>query len=432
MLIVLAGLCALFSALSYSEQKPVGESAANQVARTILERGGAPIVLIVGRGEGEDVEFVDRLEALLRAGGVEVAAAVKGEPRDARAEIRRIAAASGKLDVIAGSSATSTWLTFDGLEEDFPELGNPETLRPRPYRWPNFLKTDNLLNIANQISIIAIVAIGMTFVIVTGGIDLSVGSLIAFSAVLATWMIREWGGAQEASTGAMIVFCVLAIAAGGAVGAATGGSVTLFGMPPFIVTLAMMLIWRGAAYIVADGQSVYEVPNAFVWLGRGTTLFGVPNAVVLMALLYGAAHVAMSRTVLGRHVYAIGGNREAARLSGVPVRRVLMFVYILSGALAGLGGVIMASQLKSGSPTYGPMYELYVIAAVVIGGTSIFGGEGRMLGTLIGAFVIAVIQNGLNLLGVEPYTQTVVLGAIIFGAVMFDTMKKRGWKPAEN
>ena len=432
MLIVLAGLCALFSALSYSEQKPVGESAANQVARTIEERGGAPTVLIVGRGEGEDVEFVDRLEALLRAGGVEVAAAVKGEPRDARAEIRRIAAASGKLDVIAGSSATSTWLTFDGLEEDFPELGNPETLRPRPYRWPNFLKTDNLLNIANQISIIAIVAIGMTFVIVTGGIDLSVGSLIAFSAVLATWMIREWGGAQEASTGAMIVFCVLAIAAGGAVGAATGGSVTLFGMPPFIVTLAMMLIWRGAAYIVADGQSVYEVPDAFVWLGRGTTLFGVPNAVVLMALLYGAAHVAMSRTVLGRHVYAIGGNREAARLSGVPVRRVLMFVYILSGALAGLGGVIMASQLKSGSPTYGPMYELYVIAAVVIGGTSIFGGEGRMLGTLIGAFVIAVIQNGLNLLGVEPYTQTVVLGAIIFGAVMFDTMKKRGWKPAEN
>lgn len=432
MLIVLAGLCALFSALSYSEQKPVGESAANQVARTILERGGAPIVLIVGRGEGEDVEFVDRLEALLDEGGVEVAAAVKGEPRDARAEIRRIAAAGGKLDVIAGSSATSTWLTFDGLEEDFPELGNPETLRPRPYRWPNFLKTDNLLNIANQISIIAIVAIGMTFVIVTGGIDLSVGSLIAFSAVLATWMIREWGGGLEASIGAMIAFCVLAIAAGGAVGAATGGSVTLFGMPPFIVTLAMMLIWRGAAYIVADGQSVYEVPNAFVWLGRGTTLFGVPNAVVLMALLYGAAHVAMSRTVLGRHVYAIGGNREAARLSGVPVRRVLMFVYILSGALAGLGGVIMASQLKSGSPTYGPMYELYVIAAVVIGGTSIFGGEGRMLGTLIGAFVIAVIQNGLNLLGVEPYTQTVVLGAIIFGAVMFDTMKKRGWKPAEN
>jgi len=184
--------------------------------------------------------------------------------------------------------------------------------------------------------------------------------------------------------------------------------------------------------MTAKGQSVYEVPDSFVWLGRGTDLFGIPNAVVLMLLLYAAAHVVMSKTVLGRHVYAIGGNREAARLSGVPVRRVLLFVYIISGVLAGLGGVIMASQLKSGSPTYGPMYELYVIAAVVIGGTSIFGGEGKMLGTLIGAFVIAVIQNGLNLLGVEPYTQTVVLGWIIYGAVLFDTLKKRGWKLAEN
>jgi ribose transport system permease protein len=230
----------------------------------------------------------------------------------------------------------------------------------------------------------------------------------------------------------MILCCLGAILACGAVGAFTGASVTLFGMPPFIITLSMMLIWRGHAFMTAKGQSVYEVPDSFVWLGRGTDLFGIPNAVVLMLLLYAAAHVVMSKTVLGRHVYAIGGNREAARLSGVPVRRVLLFVYIISGVLAGLGGVIMASQLKSGSPTYGPMYELYVIAAVVIGGTSIFGGEGKMLGTLIGAFVIAVIQNGLNLLGVEPYTQTVVLGWIIYGAVLFDTLKKRGWKLAEN
>lgn len=431
MLIVLAGLCALFSALSYSEQKPVGAVAAERLAQAIVERGGVNSVLVVGRGEGEDVEFVDRMKALLAEANVTVTESVKGEPRDARQAIRRIAESGGELDVIAASSAASTWLTFDGLDEDFPNLGNPDLMRPEPFMWPNFLKTDNLLNIANQISIIAIVAIGMTFVIITGGIDLSVGSLIAFSAVLATWMIREWGGALDASAAVMILFCLLAIAAGGGVGAATGASVTLFGMPPFIVTLAMMLIWRGVAYIVADGQSVYEVPDTFVWLGRGTTLMGIPNAVVLMLALYGAAHVTMSRTVLGRYVYAIGGNREAARLSGVPVRRVLMFVYIVSGALAGLGGVIMASQLKSGSPTYGPMYELYVIAAVVIGGTSIFGGEGKMLGTLIGAFVIAVIQNGLNLLGVEPYTQTVVLGAIIFGAVLFDTLKKNDWKLAE-
>jgi len=428
MLLVLAALCALFSALSYSEQQPVGTAAAEQIARTLAEKGENSTVFIVGRGEGDDVVFVERLRDLLKEGGARVIAAVNGEPRDARRELRRLADEQQALDIIAGSSATSTWLTFDGLETSLPALGAPTIIRPKPYMWPDFLKPDNLLNIANQISIIAIVAIGMTFVIITGGIDLSVGSLIAFSAVLATWMIREWGGGLNASMWMMLLACLLAVTATGGVGAVTAGSVTLFGMPPFIVTLAMMLIWRGAAYIIADGQSIYETPDSFVWLGRGTTLFGVPNAVVLMGALYGVAHVTMARTVLGRYVYAIGGNREAARLSGVPVRRTLMFVYVVSGGLAGLGGVIMASQLKSGSPTYGPMYELYVIAAVVIGGSSIFGGEGKMLGTLIGSFVIAVIQNGLNLLGVEPYTQPVILGGIIFGAVMFDTLKKRGWR----
>jgi len=136
----------------------------------------------------------------------------------------------------------------------------------------------------------------------------------------------------------------------------------------------------------------------------------------------------MSRTVLGRYIYAVGGNREAARLSGVPVQGVLMFAYLACGALAGLGGVIMASQLKSGSPTYGQMYELYVIAAVVVGGTSLSGGEGNMFGTLIGAFTIAVIQNGMNLCGIESYTQKVVLGAVILLAVLFDMLKKRLWR----
>jgi ribose transport system permease protein len=146
-----------------------------------------------------------------------------------------------------------------------------------------------------------------------------------------------------------------------------------------------------------------------------------------MLVLYVAAHVLMSRMKLGRYLYAVGGNREASRLSGVPVRRVLLFAYIASGVLAGLGGVIMASQLKSGSPTYGNMYELYVIAAVVVGGTSLSGGEGRMFGTLIGAFTIAVIQNGMNLTNVESYTQKVVLGLVILAAVLLDTLRHRGW-----
>jgi ribose transport system permease protein len=224
----------------------------------------------------------------------------------------------------------------------------------------------------------------------------------------------------------MLLACLAGIAACAAVGAFSGAMVTLFEIPPFIATLGMMLVASGLAYILARGQSIYQVPAGFIWLGRGAVAGGLPVSVVLMALLYVAAHLAMGRTTLGRHIYAVGGNAEAARLSGVPVRRVLLVVYMVCGALAGLGGVITASQLKSGSPTYGLMYELYVIAAVVVGGTSLSGGQGRIFGTLIGAFVIAVIQNGMNLKGVESYTQKVVLGLVILGAVLFDVLKRRG------
>jgi ribose transport system permease protein len=188
----------------------------------------------------------------------------------------------------------------------------------------------------------------------------------------------------------------------------------------------MMLVASGLAYIFAKGQSIYQIPDSFIWLGRGADL-GLPNAVLLMIVLYVLAHIMMSRMTLGRYIYAVGGNPEAARLSGVPIKAVLIFVYTLSGALAGVGGIVMASQLKSGSPTYGGMYELYVIAAVVVGGTSLSGGEGKVLGTLTGALIIAVIQNGMNLTGVESYTQKIVLGLVILGAVLLDTLKKRGW-----
>ena len=180
-------------------------------------------------------------------------------------------------------------------------------------------------------------------------------------------------------------------------------------IPPFIVTLAMMLVASGFAYILSGGQSIYQLPDGFGWLGAGTT-FNVPNAVILMLLLYLVAHVVMSHTTLGRYIYATGGNEEAARLSGVPTRKIKVFVYVVAGALAGLGGMIEASQLASGRPNSGLMYELYVIAAVVVGGTSLTGGEGKIFGTLIGAFIIAVIQNGMNLMLVESYTQKVVFG----------------------
>jgi ribose transport system permease protein len=425
MVLVLALLCALFSGLTLSDQTPTGEAAATQVALLLRRQfGQTPRILIAIRDQPDDIAYGTALQRVLGASGGGEAALMRGEPKDAREALQRIAAEGKRLDAIACTKATGAWLVFSELKTDFPALGEVHVITPSSYRWPNFLKTENLLNIANQIAVIAIVAIGMTMVIITGGIDLSVGSLIALSAVLTARFIRDFAGGTSASPGAMFLACVAAILFCGAGGAFSGAMITRFAIPPFIVTLAMMLVGSGLAYILAKGQSIYQIPESFVWLGRGADFFNLPNAVLLMGVLYGLAHILMSRMKLGRYLYAVGGNSEAARLSGVPVKRVLLFAYIASAVLAGLGGVVMASQLKSGSPTYGSMYELYVIAAVVVGGTSLSGGEGRMFGTLAGAFTIAVIQNGMNLTNVESYTQKVVLGLVILGAVLVDKARQ--------
>ena len=424
MILVLLLLCAFFSLVTYREQSPTGAVAGRQLAATIKsESGEAPRVLIAVRDLPDDVAMSDELRRGVEANGGQVLAVVRGEPKDAREAIQKLAAANSPLDVIAGTQTTGAWLVFADLHADFPAIGTPRIMTPRSYRWPSFLKSDNLLNIANQIAVIAIVAIGMTMVIITGGIDLSVGSLIALSAVLAAKFIRDGAGGADASAMGMIGGCLAAMVICGLIGAFSGAMITRFDVPPFIVTLAMMLVGTGLAFLIAKGQSIYEIPDSFIWLGRGSDLFGLPNAVVLMLVLYGLAHVLMSRMRLGRYLYAVGGNREAARLSGVPVERVLMFAYIASAILAALGGVIMASQLKSGSATYGNMYELYVIAAVVVGGAALSGGEGKMFGTLTGAFTIAVIQNGMNLTNIESYTQKVVLGLVILGAVLIDRIR---------
>ena len=424
MILVLLLLCAFFSVVTYSEQSPIGEAAARQVAADIRQQFGQnPRVLIVASDQPGDTAFASGIARDFAGSGGQILATVKGEPKDAREALQKLSATGGRLDAIACTQVTGAWLVFSDLKTDFPALGQPRVIMPRSYRWPNFLKSENLLNIANQIAVIAIVAIGMTMVIITGGIDLSVGSLLALSAVLTAGFIRDFAGGVNASFGGMLLACLAAIALCGIVGAFSGAMITRFAIPPFIVTLAMMLVGSGLAYILAKGQSIYQIPDSFVWLGRGADLFSLPNAVVLMLVLYALAHVLMSRMKLGRYLYAVGGNGEAARLSGVPVKRVLLWAYIASALLAGLGGVIMASQLKSGSATYGNMYELYVIAAVVVGGTSLSGGEGRMLGTLTGAFTIAVIQNGMNLTNVESYTQKVVLGLVILGAVLLDRIR---------
>jgi len=426
MALVLLLLGALFSVATLGEQSPAGEVAARQIAELLQQRSPAGgRVLLVGRAQADDAAFADRLATLLRTTRWEVVDAVQGEPSDARRRLETLAAEGATLDVVACSPAAAGWRIFADLPQ-LAEGGRPvEVVRPRPLRRPSFLKPENLLNISNQIAVIAIVAVGMTLVIITGGIDLSVGSLIALSAVLTTRLIRDAAGGTDASALGMALASAAAMAVCGASGAFSALMITRCGIPPFIVTLAMMLVGSGAAYMLSQGESIAAVPESFVWLGRGANRWGLPHAVVLMFGLYVAAHLAMSRMKIGRYLYAVGGNREAARLSGVPVEPAVVFAYVACGLLAGLGGVVLASQLKSGSATYGAMYELYVIAAVVVGGASLSGGEGKMFGTLIGAFVIAVIQNGMNLTGVESYTQKIVLGLVILGAVLLDQLRSR-------
>jgi len=429
MLLVLLAVCAYYSIVTIADQPvsgaPGGEALAWDVARQV---GPGAQVLIVAGDSQEDAEFVAAVEKGLSDAGIAVAEAVRGKPADARRALKKCNDSGAKLGAIATNDVVAQWSLFEDLPRKFPALGDVPVRIPRSYVWPNFLTTKNLLNVANQIAIIAIIAIGMTMVIITGGIDLSVGSLMALSAVLATLFIREVAGAEEATPLGMVLCCLAAMAICGGVGLANGALVTGLGLPPFISTLGIMLIASGYAYIFSEGQSIWQLPASFVWLGCGADLGRLPNAVALMLILYVVAHVVMSRTTLGRYIYAVGGNIEAARLSGVPVRRVLLLVYSITGVLAGLGGVILASQLKSGSPKYGELYELYVIAAVVVGGTSLSGGEGRVFGTLNGAFLIAVIRNGMNLTGVESYTQKVVLGAVIVGAVSLDRLKQVYWR----
>ena len=418
--LVLLLLGSFFSLVTLKDQTVTGPDA---VAQVMGKLEGKACVLIAVANQPEDVAFADLMERELQRAGKPATAVVKGDPKAAREALQKLSTSAGKLDAIVCQGASATWLVFADLKADFPGLGDAPLIQPHSYRWPTFLKADNLLNIANQIAVIAILAIGMTMVIITGGIDLSVGSLIALSAVLTTLMIRDFFGGAGASASGMTMAALGGIGLCGLSGWLSGQLITRMSVPPFIVTLGVMLMASGGAYRLAENQSVYQVPDSFVWLGRGTDLLNLPNAVVLMLVLYAAAHGVMTQTRFGRYLYAVGGNVEAALLSGVPVRRVIIMAYLICGLLAGLGGVVTASLLKSGSPTYGGMYELYVIAAVVVGGTRLSGGKGTMPGTLAGAFIIAIIQNGMNLTNVESNTQKIVLGLVILTAVLVDRMR---------
>lgn len=438
MLPVLLLLCLLFSVQTITEQHPEGAAAGRALAAAIVARTPErPQAAAIVQAHEADAALVRALAAGLEAAGGELVATARGDAAEAARVLEAAAAAGTPLAALACTRATAAWPVVRAAARDLPALGGPPVITPPAYRWPQFLMPANIRNIANSISIIAIIAIGMTLVIITGGIDLSVGSVIALAAVLATLLIRDGialgpvrllGGSLEATPATMIVASLVAVAVCGLVGLASGALITAFRLPAFIVTLAMMLIARGAAKDLTQSESVYQIPPAYTWLGGQSSLGGIPNAVLLMLLLYAAAWVLMHRTVLGRYLYAVGGNAEAARLSGVPVTRVLLFSYFLCGLLAGVGGIVMASRTKSGSATYGEMYELYAIAAVIVGGTSISGGEGSILGTLIGAFIIAVIETGMNLTHVPAERQPIVLGGVILGAVLLDRLKQWAWR----
>ena len=284
----------------------------------------------------------------------------------------------------------------------------------------HFLTPENLLNVTLQTSIIAIIAAGMTFVILTAGVDLSVGSLVALTGVIAAWILKfnlpPAVGLSLAIAGGLLV--------GAFSGAIAGFFITYFRVTPFITTLALMTIWRGLAYIWVDGRPIWGLPPIFDALGSGRIL-AIPFPSIVMLLVYLLAWFILQHTQFGRNVYAVGGNAEAARLAGIATRKTLLRVYLICGALASLSGVLLASRMSSGQPNAGLMYELDVIAAVVVGGTSLFGGRGSVIGTFIGAMLIGVLRNGLNLTGVGSYVQQVVLGIVILLAVLLDQLKKR-------
>lgn len=281
---------------------------------------------------------------------------------------------------------------------------------------PNFVTLGNLINLVRQISINGILAVGVTYVLLTGGVDLSLGSLVALTGVIAAMFAHP-------AKHAVVVPIVAGVAGGALCGAINGFLVTRGRMAPFVVTLGMMTSARGLALLLSGGRPVSNLSAAFTGIGSGD-FAGIPAPTWILLIVAAVSHVFLRRMRLGRHVYAVGGNESAARASGVHVSKVKLICYTICGAMAGLAGVVLASRITTGQPNAGIGYELDAIAAVVIGGTSLNGGSGGIGGTILGALLIGVINNGLDLLNVSSYYQQVIKGVIIVGAVWLDRSKK--------
>ena len=283
---------------------------------------------------------------------------------------------------------------------------------------PFFLTANNLLNILDQVTILGILALGMTFVIITAGIDLSVAAVLALSMMVLGWTSHNAGWPLWLSI-------IAAVLVGGLCGLVSGLGVTVTKLPPFIATLAMLSIARGTANVITDGQQIVGYPDWFTALSteRHFGFLTITALVLIVLLVLGWAFLRYRPG--GREVYAVGGSAEVARLAGIKVKRVTTGVYVLSGLLAGLAGVVLAARLDSSQPSAAVGLELDVIAAVVIGGASLSGGVGRVPGTVVGVLIIGVLRNGLNLLSVSPFVQQIVIGVVIALAVMVDVLQRR-------
>lgn len=279
-----------------------------------------------------------------------------------------------------------------------------------------FFTVNNLLNVIRQVSIIAIIAIGATLVIITGGIDLSVGSIVAVIGVVVALSV-QLGINVWASF-------LIGILAGVVIGVVNGLIITRLKISPVITTLAMMMILRGLTYVLSGARPLYNLPEHFQFLGAGY-LGPIPIPIIIVAVLYVCFHILLTRTRLGRYIRAVGGNELASEHTGINVRNVKLIVYIIAAVLASIGGIILASRLGSAQPTAGVYLEFSVISAALLGGTSLAGGEGTMLGTLIGALIIGVIANGLNLLNVDAFYHQIVKGLVILIAVLIDRFRVR-------
>jgi inositol transport system permease protein len=293
-----------------------------------------------------------------------------------------------------------------------------------------FLSLRNGLNILTDVSIYGVLSIGMTFIILTGGIDLSIGALLAFCAMCGAYLVKGTGADRYAVTHQVsfmgyswLLSLVACLLVGLTAGFIHGTAITKLRVPPFVVTLGGMTIWRGATLIAGEGQPISGFDQTYRWWGSGTVL-SIPTPVVLFFLVAIAGYILLSFTRFGRQVYAVGGNAEAARLAGLQVNRIIVVVYMIMGALAGLAGFMLSARLNSAEAVAGQGYELTVIAAVVIGGTSLFGGLGGVVGTVVGTLLIGVLLNGLVIMNVNSYYQQVIIGFIIIIAVAFDTYAK--------